>query len=488
MQKNNVKNFRIAERQDQGIMVTAKQREVYYPVFPIPPVDTKEPSLGFDLGSNISRRQALETAIDTGEMIVSKRIKLVHEREDDQYGFIVFAAVYSSHQPSNSIEARRQAVKGIIIGVFRIKSIVDSTLTNSGKTSMRLTIADESAPLSERILFRSSGSETVNKQLLVMTYRKSITLGNRTWSISAIPIESYLDLKWRDISWWILVSGTTLAGLVFYYLVVSRRKNRTIRDINRALKNSQDQLENRVEQKTRELESAQTQLIRRERLATLGQLIATVAHELPNPLGAMRPSLYIIDKKIDHKDEHLQRAMERIDTNIDRCDRIISELLDFTRVTELARNTTQIDPWLASVIDEQNIPEDIQVVQDFRLNDLKLTIDTERLRRAVINVIENACHVMQDNRHPPRVRKDSYLRVETRYENERISIAISDTAVGIPEDLLDEVFEPLFSSKSFGVGMGMPTVQQIMEQHGGSIEIDSEVEKGTTVLLWLPCV
>ena len=247
-----------------------------------------------------------------------------------------------------------------------------------------------------------------------------------------------------------------------------------------------EHLEELVGERTRKLQKAQGELVRKERLATLGQLTATVSHELRNPLGAMRPSLYIIEKNSDSNDARVQQAIERIDRNIDRCDRIIDELLDFTRITELHLNATRIDEWLELLIDEQLIPADIHVEKNLSLKDVELPIDRDRLRRAVINVVENACHAMLEHEQSLKARKGSRLDIATGSREGRVEIVISDSGPGIPEELREKIFEPLFSTKSFGVGLGMPAVKQIMQQHGGGIEIDTAAGHGTRITLWLP--
>ena len=253
-----------------------------------------------------------------------------------------------------------------------------------------------------------------------------------------------------------------------------------------ALQISNEKLEERVDERTKELQHAQDKLIRKERLATLGQLTATVSHELRNPLGAMRPSLYIVEKKSDKSDDVVQSAIKRIDRNIDRCDRIIDELLDFTRINELHKETTHIDEWIESVIEDQIIPEGIQVEKDFSLNTTELDVDTGCLRRAIINVLDNAYHAMMDGNQKNIVNKDATIKIKTVAKDNRAEIIISDTGSGIPKEVLDKIFEPLFSTKGFGVGLGMPTVQQIMKQHDGGIEIKTQEGKGTVVTLWLP--
>ena len=245
-------------------------------------------------------------------------------------------------------------------------------------------------------------------------------------------------------------------------------------------------LEELVEERTKELNDTQDELVRKERLATLGQLTATVSHELRNPLGAMRPSMFIIEKSSDKNDERVQKAIERVDRNIDRCDNIIDELLDFTRITELDLTSVKIDEWLESVIEEQILPEGLQLKIDFSLHDLKLDIDADRVRRAFINIFENACHSMMDGNKNIIERKNACVNISTEEKNNQINIIIEDSGSGMPQEVLEKMFEPLFSTKGFGVGLGMSVVKQIMEQHAGGVEIVSEEGKGTTAKLWFP--
>ena len=248
----------------------------------------------------------------------------------------------------------------------------------------------------------------------------------------------------------------------------------------------QVQLEGLVEERTKELKSAQDELVRKGRLATLGQLTATVSHELRNPLGAMRPSLYIIEKKCNQEDERVKNAIQRLDRNIDRCDRIIDELLDFTRITELNSQPTDIEQWLMSVIEEQEIPEGITVKEELSSDGVILNVDEELLRRAFINVFENGCHSMMDENQQLVSTERAQISIETHINDKRVEILVRDVGSGMSKEIIEKIYEPLFSTKGFGVGLGMPTVKQIMEQHNGGIEISSDENKGTSVLLWLP--
>lgn len=224
------------------------------------------------------------------------------------------------------------------------------------------------------------------------------------------------------------------------------------------------------------------ELRRRERLSTLGQLTGTVAHELRNPLGTILSSINLIKSKITAPDDFQERAFQRVDRNIMRCDNIITELLDYARATGLQPQETDLDSWLASVVGEQQIPAGITVKYDLQNQDAVACIDPDRLRRAVINVVDNACQAMTG----PEGESTGELTVATRRIGERFEIAFGDTGTGIPADILPQVLEPLFSTRSFGTGLGLPTVQRILEEHNGGMEISSEAEQGTRVLLWLP--
>ena len=227
-------------------------------------------------------------------------------------------------------------------------------------------------------------------------------------------------------------------------------------------------------------------LLRQERLATLGQLTATVSHELRNPLGVIRTSVFIIKEGRTDTNPRVLRALERIDRSVVRCDRIIDELLDFTRTSELEPEPTPLDSWLDSTLSEQALPSEVELRRDFNMAGIDIAIDRDRIRRAVINIFDNACQAMTD----PAANNDGdvahILTVTTQALEDRVEIVFEDNGPGIPADVRPMIFEPLFSTKGFGVGLGLPAVKQIMEQLGGGIGVDSVPGQGTRVRLWLP--
>ncbi len=253
-----------------------------------------------------------------------------------------------------------------------------------------------------------------------------------------------------------------------------------------ALRQANDELEQRVQERTAELRAAQDTLLRNERLSTLGQLTATVSHELRNPLGVILASIPLLRDGLEKEAPRAWRSLDRVERSVIRCDRIIEEMTDYTRIRDLEPELTRIETWLSKVLDEQTIPSGIQLRQEFHLPGVMVPFDPDRLRRAVINVFDNACQAMTGEVGAGTVETEHTLTVRTNQANGRIEMIFEDTGPGIPPELSTKIFEPMFSTKSFGVGLGLPVVNQIMEQHDGGIEIESEDGRGTKVCLWLP--
>ena len=237
-----------------------------------------------------------------------------------------------------------------------------------------------------------------------------------------------------------------------------------------------------VKERTKELEKAQKQLLIQERMAALGQLIATVAHEIRNPLGTVRSAVFTMTNAlVSSGNTQAKRASELAERNIIRCDSIITELLSFTRKNKLEVVCVRLDHWLRVVIDELEVPGYILLTLNVPEN-LKVKIDSEDMRRAVINVVDNAVQAMDEIIE----NRNHCLNIEAEQHDTYIVLSFSDTGPGILEDEIEKVCEPLFSTKNFGVGLGIPIVKKILEEHQGKFVIQSKPDEGTRIELWLP--
>lgn len=288
------------------------------------------------------------------------------------------------------------------------------------------------------------------------------------------PIEQQMsDGRWMEIR----EQRTHVGGIVQFRRDISARK-RTEEELAR----HRERLEELVEERSRELKEAQQELVRSERLAAIGQLTGTVSHELRNPLGTIRSSFAIVGNHLQTTHGPVARALERIERNIDRCVTIIDELLAYTRVRDIHLEAVAVDDWLTDQIVDEDVPHTISVVLDCQ-SGATLLMDRERLRRAILNLLQNAWQAFTESEHEC---AQPTVAITTRLEDQYLTLSIADNGPGIPEDIRERIFDPLFSTKSFGVGLGLPLVRQIVDQHGGEITVDTALGEGTTITLRLP--
>ena len=200
-------------------------------------------------------------------------------------------------------------------------------------------------------------------------------------------------------------------------------------------------------------------------------------------ISAYRKEMIKLCQRLDEFDHifpgHFVVDLENtvIPSIVETCDAIIADLLDYGRNRSLDLEDTDVDSWLEVLLKEHEIPAQITLNRQLAAG-VKLPLDRERFRRCMINVINNACHAMQPGGGP--------LRVTSGVEDHRLVIRVIDAGCGIPPEQLKDVFEPLFSTKNFGAGLGLSIVKQIVHQHGGKIELQSQPGHGTTVIVHLP--
>lgn len=234
------------------------------------------------------------------------------------------------------------------------------------------------------------------------------------------------------------------------------------------------------------LKISMTQMARQERLATLGQLAGTVSHELRNPLGAIRNSLFSLRESMSAASTPgVIRQIERIERNVVRCDSIVADLLDYARNGESHRLPIDLDRWLASTLEEHALPAAITLRRGLAAG-AEVLLDQNRFRQVIINLLDNAAQAILDPSWQSTSPPENIIDVRSALIGPFLQIQVSDTGPGIAAEALDTIFEPLFTTKSFGVGLGLPTVRHIVQQHGGTIEVISAPGKGATFVIRIP--
>jgi signal transduction histidine kinase/purine-cytosine permease-like protein len=229
------------------------------------------------------------------------------------------------------------------------------------------------------------------------------------------------------------------------------------------------------------LRRAQADLAQNERLAAIGQLTATVSHELRNPLGTLVSSVEVLRRSLDRPNGKAASELERIQRNVWRCARIIDDLLEFSRKSQLALAPIQVDGWIEQQLTEYDGLNGVRLRLDL-VPGATIRADGERLRQAFVNVLQNAVQAIEARQ----LEGGGELTISTRLEDDDLVLAVADNGCGMSPEIGARVFEPLYSTKAFGVGLGMPLVKRTVEQHGGSVLIESELGRGTTVVMRLP--
>jgi signal transduction histidine kinase len=229
------------------------------------------------------------------------------------------------------------------------------------------------------------------------------------------------------------------------------------------------------------LRQAQHELAQRERLAAIGQITATVSHELRNPLGTLVASVEVLRRCLDQSRKPARVELERIQRNVWRCVRIIEDLLEFSRKSEVTLAPIAIAGWIEHQLAEQQNLNGVQVRLDLAPGVI-VRADNERLRQAFVNLLQNGIQAIEA-RQPA---GGGELAVSTRVEGDALVLSLTDNGCGMSPEVRARMFDPLFSTKAFGVGLGMPLVKRIVEQHGGSVAVESELGQGTTVMMRLP--
>ena len=215
-------------------------------------------------------------------------------------------------------------------------------------------------------------------------------------------------------------------------------------------------------------------------MASIGKLAAGVAHEIRNPLANINASAQLILKKIKLK-EPIQDYLEIIMRNSNETNKIIKELLDFARPRELKFEDNFISDILEDVIKnlKARLSENkIKISMHFQKDIPKIKADKKWLEQAFQNIIINSIQAFED-------RGNISISTSLNAEN-KIKIVISDNGKGIPKENLEKIFNPFFTTKGEGVGLGLALVHQIIEDHIGFINIESEIGKGTKVIIKLP--
>jgi two-component system NtrC family sensor kinase len=262
---------------------------------------------------------------------------------------------------------------------------------------------------------------------------------------------------------------------------------RSLRGTKRQLDELMHSLERQVQDRTAALCTAQEQLVRSEKLTSLGKLSASIAHEINNPLAGILTFAKLMIRTLEAgpPDEAARKGLVKnlhlVQRETERCSAIVRSLLDFARERPMAVKEVAVTAVLDEALQLLANQLAIQGIElERRIAPLPLVQgDFGQLRQAFVNVAMNACEVLP---------KGGKILIEGRVSDDggMVEIAITDTGPGIAPEHLSKIFDPFFTTKERGTGLGLSVVYGIVERHAGNVEITSEVGKGTRVAIRLP--
>jgi two-component system NtrC family sensor kinase len=238
-------------------------------------------------------------------------------------------------------------------------------------------------------------------------------------------------------------------------------------------------LEDKVQERTRYIQDMQANLARSDRLASLGKLVAGIAHEINNPLTGILTYSLMAEEREDIA-EDLREDLRTITHETQRCAEIVRGLLDFGRESIPTKKLTAIEALLErtlALLEHQSIFQDILIHRNYAADMPQIEVDPNQLEQVFMNLFLNAAHAMPGG---------GSLSIDTWQDSDKMMIAISDSGNGISVENLARIFDPFFSTKDQqGTGLGLSVSYGIIKNHGGTIEVESTEGAGTRFLVSL---
>jgi len=384
----------------------------------------------------------------------------------------------------------------LIDSMLEEKDVIHARVYNSGYTVLAATDREQEGwTFSGRIV----DSQQIHYDTELMVAKAPITVMNQTLGMAEIAF-SLTTLKAkvsrsRTIFLTIFISELLLAigFAIFLEIQVVRPLGKLAGEVQEIRADSLDtplsvtpfsakeidRLRHSLDDTREKLKQAQKEIIARTRLATMGQIAANISHEIRNPLEAMSGAVEILSGE-PRLNADSRESLTILQEEIQNLDDYLNEFLEFARPMPVRLVSTKINALvedclflLRPLLRKKHVKATTELAEDLPT----CTLDVNQLKRVIINIVLNSIEAISEQ---------GELRISTTNPNGRVEIILRDDGEGIREDHLPRVFDPYFTTKSSGSGLGLPLSKMIVEQHDGSIRIESRLGEGTIVTVSLP--
>ncbi|MCI0379763.1 MAG: CHASE domain-containing protein [Gemmataceae bacterium] len=515
--------YEVRDAEGRARRLAADSAQVLYPIQFVEPFDRFAGVWGLDLALDPASLTLLETACDEARAVGSNRLRFGREKAGAS-SFFVFRPLYKKEPPPEEIYERRRSFLGCIIGQFQVDELMraslggypqdfDVFLWEDAVTPPRLLYSTLKQPTPRR-LAAGAAESPYDRLHWPMTLQQH----GCQWTMVVLPKPDYLDRQSASQEWWVLVGGLlATAFLVAYVSSVQGRAARVERLVERRTTELADK-NLKLQVTLQELQKAQAQLVQSEKLASLGQLVAGVLHEVNNPLAFVNNNVAVLERDVTgladllrlHRekqtalpesnadfDARIEEAAQRCDAaytldnlggllcrtreGLKRIGQIVKDLRSFARFQEGERKECDLNQGIEATLNlVASQAHNRQVTLSTELAPLPLlTCSPAKLNQVVYNLLINAIDACKPG---------DRVSVRTLHGPRGVEIHVYDTGTGIDPTIRDKIFDPFFTTKPVGqgTGLGLSVSYSIVRDHGGDILMESTPGKGSHFTVVLP--